>query len=335
MPNTPDPQVTVSIVIPIYNEIENLDLLDTELREVLGDAPWPIEVVYVDDCSSDGSAERLDELARTAKTIPTTVIHLTRRFGQTAAMSAGFARAGGSVVVPMDGDLQNDPRDVPRLVEALGSDFDVVSGWRKQRQDHTWRRRLPSRAASWLISRLTGVRLHDFGCTQKAYRAEMLQQLRLYGEMHRFLPAYLASLGARVTELEVHHRARRAGQSKYGFRRLFKVVLDLSLLVFMARYHSRPMHFFGQAALVFFALFGLAAGLMVIFKFGWLSALGIDYRASFVQTPLPGLAATFFLGGIGSLFAGILGELLVRVQHESGGTQPWKVRSVISSIESP
>ena len=224
----------------------------------------------------------------------------------------------------MDGDLQNDPNDIPRLLATLGTDFDVVSGWRENRKD-TISRRLRSRAANWLIGRFAGVNLHDHGCTLKAYRTSLLRELRMYGEMHRFLPVYLVHLGARVTELEVNHRARRSGRSKYGSRRIFKVGLDLLLVAFVSKYYTRPMHFFGQAALLFMTLFGLAGIMMVVFKYGWLRAIGIDYQASFVQTPLPGLAGTFLLGAVASVFVGILGEVLIRVQYETRDIKPYSI----------
>lgn len=314
----------LSVVVPIFNERDNLDPLDDELREVLSALPLACEIIYVDDASTDGSSERLDEIVKRAEGgIPTRALHFRRNFGQTPAMGAGFDHARGEVVIPMDGDLQNDPRDIPRLLAKLEEGFDVVSGWRRDRKDKAIRRKLPSMVANWLIGRLTGVVLHDYGCTLKAYRAELLSELRMYGEMHRFIPVYLAQLGARVTELEVNHRARTRGVSKYGSRRIFKVFLDLFMVAFVSRYYTRPMHFFGQAALVFFALFGACGFFMVVFKYGWLEHIGIDYQASFVETPLPGLAGTFLLGAIASAFVGILGEVLVRVQYETRDRRPY------------
>lgn len=329
---SPGDGVAVSIVIPVFNERDNLPTLDAELRTMLAGLGRSAEIVYIDDASTDGSDATLDGLvaAHRGEAIATTVIHFRRNFGQTAALGAGIAAARGSVIVPMDGDLQNNPADVPRLLARIDQGFDVVSGWRKDRQDRA-DRRLPSRMANWLIGRLTGVRLHDHGCTLKAYRADLLKQVRLYGDMHRFIPVYLERLGARVTEEVVDHRARTRGVSKYGSKRIFKVFVDLFLLAFMSRYEARPMHFFGQAALLFLGLAGATGFSMVAFKLGWLRLLGIEYVADFIETPLPALGATFFLGAIMSLFFGILGELLTRVHHEVRGRHPYAVRSVATS----
>lgn len=326
----------LSVVVPIFNERDNLDPLDEELREVLATLALEAEIIYVDDASTDGSSEHLDEIVRRASGgIPTRVLHFRRNFGQTPAMAAGFDHARGDVVIPMDGDLQNDPRDIPRLLAKLDEGYDVVSGWRRNRKDKAVRRKLPSWVANRLIGRFTGVRLHDYGCTLKAYRAELLADLRMYGEMHRFIPIYLRQLGARVTELEVNHRARTAGVSKYGSRRIFKVFLDLFMVAFVSKYYTRPMHFFGQAALVFLMLVAASGFFMVVFKYGWLEYVGIDYRASFIQTPLPGLAGTFLLGAIASLFIGILGEVLVRVQYETRDRKPYSLASSLDSTEPP
>ena len=314
----------LSVVVPIFNERDNLEPLDQELREVLADLALSAEIIYIDDASTDGSSERLDEIAAAAAGgIPTRVLHFRRNFGQTPAMAAGFDHASGEVVVPMDGDLQNDPRDIPRLLAKLDEGYDVVSGWRRKRKDRAIRRKLPSWVANRLIGRLTGVRLHDYGCTLKAYRADLLKDLRMYGEMHRFIPIYLVQLGARVTEIEVNHRSRTRGTSKYGSRRIFKVFLDLFMVAFVSKYYTRPMHFFGQAALLFLMLFLASGFFMVVFKYGWLEHVGIDYQATFIETPLPGLAGTFLLGAIASLFIGILGEVLVRVQYEARDRKPY------------
>jgi glycosyltransferase involved in cell wall biosynthesis len=332
----PIQRVGLSVVIPIFNERDNLAELDRELREVLGGLDLASEIIYVDDASSDGSSGLLDELVAAVPkgSIPTRAIHFRRNFGQTPAMAAGFDAARGSVVIPMDGDLQNDPHDIPRLLAKLDEGYDVVSGWRRNRKDKAITRKLPSKVANWLIGRSTGVELHDYGCTLKAYRAELLDDLRMYGEMHRFIPVYLAQLGARVTELEVNHRPRVAGKSKYGSRRILKVFLDLFLVTFVSKYYTRPMHFFGQAAIFFMMLFVLSGALMVVFKYGWLRHLGIDYQASFVQTPLPGLAGTFLLGAIASIFIGVLAEVLIRVQFETRNLRPYSIRSTTTSTES-
>ncbi len=253
--------------------------------------------------------------------IRTRIVKFRRNYGQTAAMSAGFELAQGVVVFPLDADGQNNPADISRLLAEFEKGYDVVSGWRANRKDKAVSRKLPSWVANKLIGRVSGVRLHDYGCTLKAYRGSMLKELHLYGEMHRFIPLYLAIRGAKVTELPVDHRPRRAGVSKYGSRRIFKVFLDLLLIRFMTRYYNRPMHFFGQVALGFMAAMFATVFLMVVFKFGWLRLVGIDYQSSFVQTPLPAVAVSFMLGAIISLFCGILAEILIRVHYESRGAQ--------------
>jgi glycosyltransferase involved in cell wall biosynthesis len=323
----------VSVVVPVFDEEENLRPLDAEIRAVLQSLARPAEIIYVDDCSGDRSLDVLEEIAASAasRSIRTRIVKLRRNFGQTAAMAAGFDLAEGEVILPLDADGQNNPVDIPRLLETLGRGFDVVSGWRRKRRDGTLMRKLPSRVANRLISRLSGVRLHDHGCTLKAYRASVLKEISLYGEMHRFIPVYLARRGARVTEIEVDHRPRRAGVSKYGGQRILRVLLDLVLIRFVSRFYTRPMQFFGQIAFVFF-LATLAVGfLMVAFKFGWLRLFGIDYQASFVQTPLPAVAAAFIIGLINSLFFGVLGEILIRVDYESRGLKPYAVEGITES----
>ncbi len=265
--------------------------------------------------------------------IRTRVVRFRRNYGQTAAMTAGFQLAEGRVIVPLDADGQNNPADIPRLLAELEQGYDVVSGWRKNRKDKALSRRLPSRVANWLIGLISGVRLHDHGCTLKAYRASLLKELHLYGEMHRFIPLYLNHIGARVGELAVDHRPRKAGVSKYGPRRIISVALDVVLIRFITRYYNRPMHFFGQMGLVFFLMVLLTLFFMVVFKYGWVRLLGIDYQASFVETPLPALAGTFLVGTIVSLFFGILAEILIRVHYESRGARPYAIESVRDSAE--
>jgi dolichol-phosphate mannosyltransferase len=322
------------VVVPVFNEEESLRPLDAEIRAALATSGRTAEIIYVDDCSRDGSLELLKELAAAedAAGIRARVVQFRRNYGQTAAMAAGFELAEGTVVFALDADGQNNPADIPRLLAEFEKGYDVVSGWRANRKDKAVSRKLPSWVANRLIGRVSGVRLHDYGCTLKAYRGSMLKELNLYGEMHRFIPLYLAIHGAKVTELPVDHRPRTAGVSKYGSRRIFKVMLDLLLIRFMTRYYNRPMHFFGQVALGFAAAMFATLFFMVVFKFGWLRLVGIDYQASFVQTPLPAMAATFMLGSIMSLFCGILGEILVRVHYESRGARPYNVERVFDSL---
>jgi glycosyltransferase involved in cell wall biosynthesis len=328
-------QIDLSIVLPVYNEEPNLVPLDTELRSVLRAMGKSAEIIYVDDFSRDGSRAVLERLvARFSKDpIRTRVVRFRRNYGQTAAMTAGFQLAQGRVIVPLDADGQNNPADIPRLLAELETGYDVVSGWRKNRKDKALSRKLPSRAANWLIGVVSGVRLHDHGCTLKAYRASLLKELHLYGEMHRFIPLYLNHIGARVGELAVDHRPRTAGVSKYGPRRIVRVALDVVLIRFITRYYNRPMHFFGQMGLIFLAMVLLILFLMVVFKYGWLRLLGIEYAASFVETPLPALAGTFLVGMIVSLFFGILAEILIRVHYESRGARPYAIESVGDSAE--
>jgi dolichol-phosphate mannosyltransferase len=323
----------LSIIVPVYNEVESLPGLHAEILAMLAGRAFDAEIIYVDDCSRDGSWELLESMVAAAAhgAVEVRTLRLRRNFGQTAAMAAGFQASRGRVVVPMDGDGQNNPADVIRLMERLDDGYDVVSGWRKNRQDKAISRKIPSMVANRLIGRISGVVLNDYGCTLKAYRGSMLRELRLYGEMHRFIPLYLARIGARVTELPVDHRARAHGESKYGSRRIFKVFLDLFLIRFMTRYSSRPMHFFGKTALLFLVALGVTCAAMVSFKFGWLRSVGIDYQASFVETPLPALAGTFLVGATLSVFVGIVAELLVRILYESQGAVPYVVATQHSS----
>ncbi len=325
----------LSIVVPVYNEEDALPQLDAEIRAVLQMLNRSAEIIYVDDNSRDGSRDVLSELVENAADSPfrTRVVFFRRNFGQTAAMSAGFDAAEGNVIFPLDADGQNNPADIPRLLQEMeDKQLDVVSGWRKKRKDKTLRK-IPSRVANRLIGRISGVYLHDYGCTLKAYNATILKELDLYGEMHRFIPLYMSTLGAKVGELEVDHRPRTTGMSKYGSRRIFKVFLDLFLIRFMTRYYNRPMHFFGQMAVLFMLAMGATFSLMIVFKLGWLRMVGIDYQSSFVQTPLPALAGTFFLGAICSLFFGILAEVLIRVHYDSRQVKPYIVKSTLDSQE--
>lgn len=325
----------ISAVVPVWNESESLPRLDQELRDALASTNRCCEIIYIDDHSTDGSAKILADLAHAASGGPirTRVVSLSRNFGQTAAMAAGFDLAEGEIIIPLDADGQNDPADIQRLLTKLEEGFDVVSGWRRSRKDGFFLRRLPSSVANWLISKLAGLRLHDFGCTIKAYRASLLKEVRLYGDMHRFIPVFLARLGARVTEIEVDHRPRFGGKSKYGLWRILKVSADLVHIRFITKYYTRPMHFFGMLAALFLAGTVSIALLMLAFKFGWLVLIGIKYRASFIETPLPALAATFFLGTVCSLFFGILAEILIRIHHESSGSRAYGIRNIVDSSQ--
>ena len=299
--------MTISVTLPVYNEEENLSRLCAELIPTLESLRQPWEVVLVNDGSTDGSAAVLDKLAADDPRLK--VIHFRRNAGQTAAMMAGFEYARGDIIVPMDADLQNDPQDIPRLLEKLDEGYDVCSGWRQDRQDHALRRNFPSRVANWLISKVSGVRLHDYGCSLKAYRREVIKGVRLYGEMHRFIPIYANWLGAKVTEVPVRHRPRVAGHSSYGLERIFKVLLDLVVVKFLDRYAQKPIYVFGGFGLLNFAV-SLAAGLWAVYlKYG----AGI----SFIQTPLPLLVVMSAITGVICVLLGLVAEMVTRNWHES------------------
>jgi glycosyltransferase involved in cell wall biosynthesis len=307
----------ISVVIPVYNEVEALPELHQTLTDALDRISRSAEIVFVDDGSSDGSAAVLDGLAHADARVQ--VLHLRRNYGQTAALMAAFQHSTGDVIIPMDGDGQNDAGDIPRLLDKLSEGFDVVSGWRTRRDDR-FSRRLPSVVANRLTSALLGVPLHDYGCTMKAYRREVIEDIRLYGEMHRFIPIYAAWEGASVTELPVSHHARQHGKSKYGFGRIYRVLLDLVIMYFIDRAFDRPMQFFGKLGLAFWGLSGLTFVLAVVLKFG--------YEVSLIQTPLPLLAATIGLSGVLFILLGLIAEVQARIYFEARGKAPYKVKSV-------
>jgi len=308
----------LSIVIPVFNEEENVPLLAEEIRQALDPQGIAYEVVAVDDGSTDGTWTRLENVR--AQDPRWVLVGLRRNFGQTAAMSAGFDHARGDVIVTLDGDLQNDPADIPRLL-ALAKDFDVVSGWRRRRQDPFLRRRLPSMLANWLISRVTGIRLHDYGCTLKAYRREVVEHLRLYGEMHRFIPAIASWMGISLTEVETHHRARRFGRSKYGIFRTLRVLLDLITVKFLLSFATKPIQVFG--------LLGICAAGAGFAIGGYLSVLKLAFGAQIGGRPLLFLGILLIVVGVQLIVMGLLGELLVRVYHESQRKPIYMVKRVL------
>ncbi|HEV2842421.1 MAG TPA: glycosyltransferase family 2 protein [Chthoniobacterales bacterium] len=295
----------LSIVVPLFNECRNLPPLLDALDAALTGIDQTYEVILVNDGSSDATAERLDEIGDAR----VRVVHFRRNFGQTAALMAGFNTARGAVIIAMDGDMQNDPADIPRLLAKLDEGYDVVSGWRANRQDAALRRNFPSKVANWLISTLSGVHLHDYGCTLKAYRRSALRDVRLYGEMHRFIPIYAAWNGGRVTEVPVTHHPRLHGKSNYGLERLFKVLLDLIVLGFLYRYLQKPMYLFGSVGLVSFLISGVSGAASLYFKF-----FG---GKSFIETPLPTMFAITFITGCMCFLMGLLAELITRTYHES------------------
>jgi glycosyltransferase involved in cell wall biosynthesis len=318
--STPEAPLGLSVLIPVYNEVDNVEPLHAELDAVLRPGPWSYELIFVNDGSTDGTAARLEAIQRRDPE-HVRVAFLRRNCGQTAALSAALDLARGDILIPIDGDRQNDPADIPRLLEALSGGHDVVSGWRKDRQDALLSRKVPSWIANRLVARLSGVPLHDFGCTLKAYRRRVLEGVRLYGEMHRFIPIFAAWQGARVTELSVNHRARTAGKTKYGLGRTFNVVLDLILIRFLQRYAQRPLHFFGRFGLWSFGLSIASFLAMLYFKyiFPWpyLWWSHTERFKSFVETPLPNLAVMFFLAGFVSILMGIQAEVSMRTYYES------------------
>ncbi|MFN2500023.1 MAG: glycosyltransferase family 2 protein [Pyrinomonadaceae bacterium] len=312
----------VSVFLPVYNEEPNLLPLQAKLDEALQTLGRSAEIIYVDDGSSDGSLNVLRQIARLDDRIR--VVALKRNYGQTAAMAAGIDAAQGEVLIPMDADLQNDPADIIRLLDKMDEGYDVVSGWRKNRQDTLVTRKIPSMIANRLISWIGGVPLHDYGCSLKAYRRESLADVKLYGEMHRFIPIYAAWAGARVTEIPVTHHPRTMGQSKYGLSRTVKVIFDLITIKFMASYQTKPLYLFGWAGLLTFGVSLLSALLAALMKFaGW------PYHADFIQTPLPVMAMVMLVLGIQLFLMGLLAEMLVRTYHESQSKRIYAVRERI------
>jgi len=296
--------MAVSVVIPLYNEEENVEILHERLdatMKLIGD----YEIVYVDDGSTDGTLRLLEQIQARDENV--VVLSLRRNFGQTAAFAAGFDFARGDVVVTMDGDLQNDPTDIPKLLEAI-KEYDLVSGWRKKRQD-SFSRTFPSKMANWLISKVTGVRLHDYGCSLKAYRRDVVKNLKLYGEMHRFIPAVASWYGVRIAEVETIHHPRLRGKSKYGISRTMKVLLDLVTVKFLQSFSTKPIQFFGPLGL----FFGFAGTVISIYLTAAKIFKGIDIGGR----PLLLLGALLIIVGIQFIGMGLLGEMIVRVYHES------------------
>lgn len=314
----------ISLTVPVYNEREALGPLFEKVRAVMDRYGKPWEIIFVNDGSGDGSAEVLDGLAE--KNPEVKVIHFRRNFGQTAAMMAGFDFATGETIIPIDGDGQNDPEDIPRMLAKLDEGYEVCSGWRKDRQDNAMQRNFPSIMANKLISLVSGVELHDFGCSLKAYRAEVIKGVRLYGEMHRFLPIYAKWHGARIAELPVNHFARATGHSKYGLERVLKVLMDLVTVKFLDKYMLKPMYLFGFWGLVFFVA---SVGFTVWTLF--MRTRGYYFSA----TPLPMMAVFSFMTGMICVLMGLLAEMITRTFHESQNKSIYMVRSTKNIPETP
>jgi len=310
----------VSVVVPIYNEVESIPHLLEAIASTLIASELNYEIICVDDGSTDGSADFLRRQAQTRNDLK--AIILRRNYGQTAAMSAGFNHALGKAIVTLDADLQNDPVDIPLLLAKLEEGYDLVSGWRKNRQDGALKRLLPSKIANWLIRRTTSVNIHDYGCSLKAYRSELVADMNLYGELHRFLPALAYIEGARITEIPVRHHARRFGQSKYGLSRTFRVLMDLLTILFMKKFLTRPMHVFGLWGLISM----LSGGVIAIY----LTFVKLAFHQDIGDRPLLILAVLLLVTGVQLFCFGLLAELLMRTYHESQGRPIYRVREVVT-----
>jgi glycosyltransferase involved in cell wall biosynthesis len=310
--------MNISIVIPVYNEEENIRPLLLAIEGVMLNDDH--EIIFIDDGSTDGTLNELKKAVETNKRVK--AIAFRRNFGQTASLSAGFDHACGDVIIAMDGDLQNDPKDIPILLKGIEDGFDIVSGWRKYRKDKAIMRKLPSRIANWLISKITGVHLHDYGCTLKAYRTEVIKNIRLYGEMHRFIPALASWNGARIMEIPVNHNARKFGKSKYGIWRTFRVVLDLLTVKFMLNFFTRPLHMLGGWGIAFFAT-GVGYGLFLTFQ-----RLLFD---AYIKPLRPLIVLLFVITGIQMLTIGLVAEINVRTYYESQNKSIYAIKTIYES----
>ena len=307
----------LSVIIPVYNEAENLRPLREQTIAALEALGKPFEVIFINDGSTDESGNILASFATEDKRLK--AINFRRNFGQTAAIMAGIDYASGTILIPMDADLQNDPKDIGRLLAKLDEGYDVVSGWRQNRQDPAISRKLLSFFANKLISRISGVRLNDYGCTLKAYRRDVLKDVKLYGEMHRFIPIYSSWYGGRICEIPVTHHARTHGTSKYGANRIIKVVLDLIVVTFLGKYDTKPIYVFGTFGVLLF-LASMLAGV-------WALILKFFFETSFVQTPLPLLTVMCFIMSMMSILMGLLAELLTRIYYESQDKSVYLVKN--------
>jgi glycosyltransferase involved in cell wall biosynthesis len=315
------PKIDVSFVIPVYNEEENLPDFYRELTAAGEKLPGSCEIIFVDDGSRDGSFPALRRIQAADPKVK--IIRLRKNFGQTAALAAGFDRSRGEIIITLDADLQNDPADVPLLVAKMNEGFDIVSGWRVKRKDKFVSRRLPSKAANWIISRITKVKLHDYGCTLKAFRRDVVKNIKLYGEMHRFIPAIASTMGVAIAEVPVNHRPRIHGKSKYNITKSVRVALDLLTVKFLLSYSTRPLQIFG--------LFGLLAGLMGGILGGILSYQRLILKQGIANRPLLLLSVLLIVIGIQFITMGLLGEIMVRIYHEAVEKHIYAIREVIDS----
>jgi glycosyltransferase involved in cell wall biosynthesis len=313
----PERAIEISIVVPVFNEAENLVDLCQGVRKVLIQLGATWEMIFINDGSTDGSEKILDHLAEEDQRVR--IINFKRNFGQTAAMMAGFDHSRGEVIIPLDGDGQNDPTDIPNMLELLNEGHDVVSGWRKDRQDNVIQRNIPSILANKLISAVSGVRLHDFGCSLKAYKRHVVDGIRLYGEMHRFLPIYASWHGAKIAEVIVNHQPRRTGNSKYGLERVIKVLLDLLVVKFLDRAAAKPMYVFGGC--------GIFSCAISLFTFLWMLGLKLNSQVPFIATPLPLIVVMTFMIAMMCILLGLLAEMITRTFYESQGKAIYSIRS--------
>lgn len=315
--------IGISLVIPVYNEEESLPVLITEIKAAMEKLNLGYEAIFINDGSKDQSLAVLKNLAQSKEWVK--IIDFRKNFGQTAALAAGISSAQGDIIIPLDADLQNDPQDIPNFIAKINEGYDVVSGWRKNRQDKTLSRKIPSWLANALISKITGIDLHDYGCTMKAYRSEVIKDVKLYGEMHRFIPAYAAWFGAKITEMAVNHRPRKFGRTKYGISRTFRVILDLLTVKFLSNYSTKPMHFFGKVG--FYSLgISFISGLLAVYLRQW-------HHISFISTPLPLLTVFLGLLAIQFILLGVLAEILIRIYYEGQDKPIYLVKEKINFDE--
>ncbi len=310
----------ISIVLPIYNEEKNLPILYKELKVVLDSLKKDYEIICVNDASRDSSLVVLKDIAHKDKKVK--VLSFRFNSGQTAAMSAGIKQATGEVIIPMDADLQNDPADIPKFLDKISEGYDSVSGWRKDRKDFTFSRKIPSLIANKLIGLITGVKIHDYGCSMKAYKSDVIKSVELYGEMHRFIPAYVSWRGGKITEIVVNHRPRTFGKTNYGLARTFYVLMDLVVVKFLSKYMNKPMHFFGGIGFISLGI-GILSGILSLI-------LKIANIRHFVDTPLPIFSALFIIVGVVLVAMGVIAEMIMRLYFESAGRTPYEIKEHIN-----